>query len=215
VKPNFVTPDPGIGAGDGNYAVFLGRLSNEKGITTLIRAWEQGGLGKKLPLKLIGGGPSEEEVRSAAGRVTGIEYIGRMPAREAYEVVGRATMLVLPSEWYETFGRVAVEAFAKGTPVIASNLGAMAELIDHGRTGLLFQPGDSTDLAAKVHELLADPQRLAAMRLECRREFEAKYTADRNVRRLIEIYERAMRPAAEAGPASYPLPVLESDAPTA
>jgi glycosyltransferase involved in cell wall biosynthesis len=221
VKPNFVTPDPGIGAGDGNYAVFLGRLSNEKGISTLIRAWEQGGLGRQLPLKVIGGGPSEAEVRTAAGRGTGIEYVGRMPAREAYEVVGRATVLVLPSEWYETFGRVAVEAFAKGTPVVASNLGAMAELIDHGRTGLLFTPGDSGDLVAKVRELLADPQRLAAMRVECRREFEAKFTADQNVRRLIEIYDAAMRPAAAAGEdadlvtasnrSSFSLPVLASD----
>jgi glycosyltransferase involved in cell wall biosynthesis len=197
VKPNFVTPDPGVGVGDGNYAVFLGRLSNEKGITTLIRAWEQGGLGRQLPLKLIGSGPIEAEVRSAAARGCGIECLGRMPARDAYEVVGRATLLVLPSEWYETFGRVAVEAFAKGTPVVASNLGAMAELIDHGRTGLLFRPGDSDDLATKVRELLAGPQRLAVMRGECRQEFEAKYTAPQNVRRLVEIYEAAIRSAAE------------------
>ena len=192
VKPNFVTPDPGPGPGDGNYAVFLGRLSHEKGITTLLRAWEQNGLGAAFPLKVIGSGPSDVEVKAAAARGAGIEYLGRMPARDAYDVVGRASMLVLPSEWYETFGRVAVEAFAKGTPVIASDLGAMAELIDNGRTGLLFRPGDSNDLAAKVRELLANPQRLRAMRAEVRREFEAKYTARENVRRLIEIYEMAI-----------------------
>jgi glycosyltransferase involved in cell wall biosynthesis len=232
VKPNFVTPDPGPGAGDGNYAVFLGRLSHEKGVTTMLRAWEQYGLGASLPLKVIGSGPSEDEVKAAAARGPGIEHLGRMPARQAYDVVGRASMLVLPSEWYETFGRVAVEAFAKGTPVVASDLGAMAELVDHGRTGLLFRPGDPADLAARVRQLLADPQRLAAMRGEVRREFDAKYTAAHNVRQLVQIYERAIRsrPADSTGvtdfeaesasdgsaaPSGLSLPVLPANFPLA
>ena len=191
VKPNFVHPDPGIGQGTGGYAVFLGRLAPEKGVGTMLKAWET--LGARIPLKIIGSGPLEAEVRAAAARIPGVEYVGKRPPREAYEIVGGATFLVFPSEWYETFGRVAVEAFAKGTPVLASDLGAMAELITPGRTGLLFRPGDPADLVRQADALLSDPAKLARMREDCRREFDLKYTARQNTRRMLEIYHLAMR----------------------
>ncbi len=110
---------------------------------------------------------------------------------EVYALMGEASVLVFPSEWYETFGRVAVEAFAKGTPAIAANIGAIAELVDHGRTGLHFRPGNPEDLAAQVERALNSPAELAHMRREARAEFESKYTAEENYRRLIEIYEMA------------------------
>lgn len=216
VKPNFVHPDPGPGAGAGNFAVFLGRLSAEKGVGTLMKAWEAHGLSARIGLKIIGSGPLEEQVAQWAGRTAGVEYVGRKPAREAYDIVGDASLLVLPSEWYETFGRVAVEAFAKGTPVVASNLGAMAELVDDGRTGLLFNPGDPADLAAKVQQMIADPAALRAMRAEVRREYESKYTARQNVQRLIEIYRLALRrgrPHHESQPAPLPAPAQASGSP--
>ncbi len=96
------------------------------------------------------------------------------------------------SEWYETFGRVAAEAFATGTPVVAANIGAVAELVDHGRTGLLFRPGDPEDLAARVGWALSHPAELRRMREEARVEFEAKYTAERNYLALMEIYGAAL-----------------------
>lgn len=99
--------------------------------------------------------------------------------------------MIFPSKWYETFGRVAIEAFAKGTPVIASQIGAIAELIEHKRTGLQFQPGDSLDLAEQVEWALSHPDELQQMRLEVRQEFEAKYTARANYQQLIEIYRMA------------------------
>ena len=104
--------------------------------------------------------------------------------------MGEASFLIFPSKWYETFGRVAVEAFAKGTPVIAANIGAIAELVDDQNTGLKFQPGDSVDLANKVEWALTHPQELAQMRLSARAEFEAKYTAKKNYFRLMEIYNQ-------------------------
>jgi glycosyltransferase involved in cell wall biosynthesis len=97
----------------------------------------------------------------------------------------------MPSNCYETFGRVAIEAFAKGTPVIASNHGAPADVVDHGRTGLRFAPGDGADLAAKVRQLLADDAARTRMRSEVRREFEAKYTGAANYEMLMSIYHRA------------------------
>ena len=119
-----------------------------------------------------------------------MEWLGRLPQAEVYDLMGEATFLIFPSEWYETFGRVAIEAFAKGTPVIASNIGAIAELVDSGRVGLHFRPGDPEDLAAKVEWVLSHPAELAQMRREARIEFEAKYTAQKNYQRLIEIYAK-------------------------
>ena len=197
VKPNFVLPDPGPGAGAGGYAAFVGRLSPEKGVATMLKAWEQ--LGATLPLKIVGDGPLLKQAREAAGRLTNVECLGRLSAAEAYDVVGGASVLVLPSLWYETFGRVAVEAFAKGTPVVASDLGAMAELVEPGRTGLLFKPGDADDLVRQVRALLSDAAGLARMRVEARREFEAKYTARQNAQQLLDVYERAARVARSRG----------------
>jgi len=189
VKPNFVNPDPGVGSGQGNYALFVGRLSVEKGLDTLLDAWER--LGTKLPLKIVGDGPLVDQVVEATQRLPQVEWLGRKPMEEVHALMGEATVLVFPSKWYETFGRVAVEAFAKGTPVIAAKIGAIAELVDSGRTGLHFRPGDAADLAAQIEWILANPAQLAHMRQEARAEFEAKYTAQKNYETLLEIYSKA------------------------
>ena len=189
VKPNFVYPDPGSGEGLGGYALFVGRLSPEKGTGTLLTAWEKL---NGLPLKIVGDGPLAPQVAKHVGRVPGVEWLGRKSLDEVYELMGNALMLILPSEWYETFGLVAVEAFAKGIPVIAANIGAVAELVESGRTGLKFRPGDPEDLASKVEWALTHPDMLARMRLEARSEFEAKYTAEQNYQMLMDIYEKVL-----------------------
>jgi glycosyltransferase involved in cell wall biosynthesis len=187
VKPNFVNPDPGIGQGSGGYALYVGRLSVEKGLDTLLAAWEK--LGKQLPLKIVGDGPLANQVVEAAQRLGNVEWLGRKPVQEVYALMGEAKLVIFPSKWYETFGRVAVEAFAKGTPVIAANIGAIAEVVEHGRTGLHFQPGNAVDLATQVEWALSHPSELAQMRREVRAEFENKYTAKQNYRQLMEIYK--------------------------
>jgi glycosyltransferase involved in cell wall biosynthesis len=186
VKPNFVRPEPEPGSGSGGYALFVGRLSVEKGLDTLLAAWEH--LDNQIPLKIVGDGPLADQVVAATKRLPLIEWLGRKPMAQVHELMGEAKFLIFPSKWYETFGRVAIEAFAKGTPVIAANIGAIAELVDSGRTGLHFCPGDATDLADKVKWVLANPEKLAQMRLQARSEFEAKYTADKNYQKLMEIY---------------------------
>ncbi len=183
VKPNFVHPDLGCGEGRGGYALFVGRLSPEKGIDTLLAAWERLG---GVPLKIVGDGPLANQVAEAVKKLNNVEWLGRRPMEEVYALMGEAMFLIFPSNWYETFGRVAVEAFAKGTPVIAANIGAITEIIDHNRTGLHFCPGNSEDLAAKVEWALAHPGKLAQMRQEARAEFESKYTAQENYRKLME-----------------------------
>jgi len=190
VKPNFAYPDPGAGTGRGGYAIFVGRLSQEKGLQTLLSAWRL--LEGILPLKIAGGGPMAAAVQEAASNNGAIQFLGPVSIDAVYALVGEATVLVLPSEWYEHFPRVVVEAFAKGTPIIASKLGAMAEIVDDGRTGLHFNPGDAADLAAKVRLLLAEPQRLARMRRAAREEFDESFTAEANHKRLMALYELAL-----------------------
>ncbi|MCX7593399.1 MAG: glycosyltransferase [Fischerella sp.] len=189
VKSNFVHPDPKPGQGKGGYALFVGRLSVEKGLDTLVAAWKH--LQIKLPLKIIGDGPLAEQLAEDTKKMPHIEWLGRKPMSEVYNLMGEAMFLIFPSNWYETFGRVAVEAFAKGTPVIAADIGAIAELVDHQRTGLKFIPGNPKDLAAKVEWLLAHPKELSQMRQEARSEYETKYTAKHNYYKLMEIYELA------------------------
>ncbi|MEM1393603.1 MAG: glycosyltransferase [Cyanobacteria bacterium P01_H01_bin.150] len=186
VKPNFINPDPGVGKGGGGYALFVGRLSVEKGLDTLLAAWEH--LDQKIPLKIVGDGPLADKVVEAAKRIPEVEWLGRRPMPEVHQLMGEAMFLVFPSKWYETFGRVAAEAFAKGTPVIAANIGAIAELVDSGRTGLHFSPGNSEDLAKRVQWAIENQTKLTQMRQQARAEYEAKFTPQQNYRRMMEIY---------------------------
>jgi glycosyltransferase involved in cell wall biosynthesis len=189
VKSNFVHPDPGIGEDRREYALFAGRLSPEKGVYTLLSAWQR--LKGKPLLKIVGDGPLSSRVAEVARRTPRIECLGRRPVREVYELMGKAAFLVFPSELYETFGLVVAESFAKGTPVIASKIGAIAELVDHGRTGLHFRPSDPEDLAAQINWVLEHPSELDRMSREARAEFETKFTAERNYQALMRIYQTA------------------------
>lgn len=190
LKPNFIHHDPGCGDGRGGYALFVGRLSEEKGIATLLKAWRQ--LKLKIPLKVVGDGSLRGEVERGAKMIQEVEYLGSKSPEEVTALMAGATFLVFASLWYETFGRVAMEAFAAGTPVLAAGVGAVGEITDHGRTGLHFRPGDPYDLASKADWLLSHPKELAQMRKEARNEYETKYTAQRNYQMLMEIYDKAM-----------------------
>ncbi len=196
VKPNFVFPDPGPGTGQGRYAVFVGRLSDEKGIQALLNAWRL--IAKDVPLKIVGGGPLETTVQQACAEDVRISYLGHRPVNEVADMLGEATFLVFPSLWYEGMPRTIIEAFAKGTPVIASNLGAMHDLVAHGRTGWHFEAGDSGILAKVIDEAWDDYAQLAGMRLACRREYELKYSYESNYQQLMEIYHRAIARSKQA-----------------
>lgn len=185
IKPNFV-PDPGLGKGIGGYALYAGRLSPEKGIGLLLKAWEQ--LGKEIPLKIIGDGPLATQVAEASKNNPGIEWLGRKSLEEVYTLLKEATFLVFPSQWYEGLPRILIESFAVGTPVIATDLGSMSTLVKPYRTGLHFQAGNAEDLIIQVKWVLSNPENVAQMRQEARSEFESKYTAQENYHRLVKIY---------------------------
>ena len=192
VKPNFLesTP-PAPGPGDGGYFVYVGRLSEEKGIRTLIDAWKA--LPAPIPaLKVIGSGPLDEFVKSTAARMPQITMLGGRSPAEVLEVVGRAEALIFPSEWYETFGRVLMEAFAVGTPVIASDIGAVTEIVEEGVNGLKFRTGSAADLVMKIRRFLGDSSHKIAMRFAAREAFLSRYSASDNIKLLLDIYERAL-----------------------
>ncbi|MBW4459928.1 MAG: glycosyltransferase family 4 protein [Nodosilinea sp. WJT8-NPBG4] len=188
VKPNFIDPDPGVGSGNGGFALYVGRLSVEKGLDTLIDAWKQ--LSTPYPLKIVGDGPLADLVRDAAQALPNIEWLGRRPIGEVHHLMGEASFLVFPSKWYETFGRVAVEAFAKGTPVVAAKIGAIAELVETGKTGLHFEPGNPHSLAQQVQQLLDHPTQRFAMRHVARQTYLERYTATQNYTYISDIYDK-------------------------
>ena len=190
VKPNFVDPDPEIGEGQGGYALFVGRLSQEKGVNTLLAAWEK--IGGKIPLKIIGDEPLASHVAEASRHISGVEWLGHKPRQFVLDLMKDAVALIFPSICYEGFPVTIVEAYSVGLPVIASNLGSMSSIIEHNRTGLHFQPGDPEDLAKQVEWIFGHPAELERMRQEARAEYEARYTAERNYEMLMEIYERAI-----------------------
>jgi glycosyltransferase involved in cell wall biosynthesis len=187
VKPNFVA-DAGVGLGDGGYALFVGRLNEEKGVPVLLDAWRS--IGLSLPLQICGTGPLESIVRSA--KVPGVEYLGVRPLTEILKRMKRAVVVIVPSVWYEGTPRTTVEAYACGTPVIASRLGAMELNVKHGVTGLHFEPGNAAALAGQVRMLLESPEHLAAMRVSARREYETHYTAESNYSLLMRCYNEAI-----------------------
>ncbi|MEP6960521.1 MAG: glycosyltransferase family 4 protein [Acidobacteriota bacterium] len=184
VKPNFLPDDPGMGSGSGHYALFAGRLSPEKGVATLASAWSAL---PDVPLKVFGDGPLNQTCWPS-----NVTVFGAVARQRVLEQMREAAALVFPSTCYENAPMSILEAFACGTPVIASNLGSMAELVRDGYNGLLFRPGDPADLAAKVRYAFEHPEHLAAMRVNARREYEEKYTAARNYKLLLAIYEQAI-----------------------
>jgi glycosyltransferase involved in cell wall biosynthesis len=190
VKPNFVKDVGESGDGSGGYALFVGRLTPEKGIRTVLSAWQR----KLMPvdLRIMGNGPLVDEVREAARSIEGVEYLGQQSASEVYAAMASAKFLIFPSEWYEPFALTIVEAFSRGTPVLAADLESIGELVKDGQTGLRFIPGDAGDLASKAIAMLADEETYQAMRRRCRQVYEQRYTDSINYSLLTSIYERAI-----------------------
>ncbi len=194
VRSNFLVTDPGEGDGSGGYALFAGRLSPEKGVRTLLDAWSR--VDKPITLKIAGDGPLRSAVAAAAEAIPSIDYLGWQDRNEIIDLLKGASVLIVPSVWSEGMPQVVVESFAVGTPVIASRLGALHEMIHDGETGVHFTPGDPADLARAVRHLITNQGLLATMRGAARQNFEQRYTADRAYARLIEIYKSARRAVA-------------------
>ena len=184
VKPNFVEAGTALERHRRRF-LFVGRLSEEKGISILADACVRA---PHLAVRVIGSGP---EVRHVHG-VAGVCLMGSLDQASVRSEMERATALILPNLSYENFPRTVVEAFAAGLPVIASRLGSLPELVEEGATGLLFRAGDAADLARAMTWAEAHPERMAQMGRNARDCYESLYTPEINYGQLMTIYESAI-----------------------
>ncbi len=187
VKQNAIA-DPGLGSGRGAYALYVGRLSPEKGISVLFEAASRG-LG--LPLKVAGTGPLESLAREAhaAGH---IEYLGRLNAEAIRNLMQEAAVLLVPSLWYEGLPMVIPEAFGTGLPVIASRIGSLASLISDGHNGLLVPAADPEAIRAAVLRIAVSADLQESLRKGARLTYNARYEPQQNISSLQQIYQQAI-----------------------
>ena len=187
VKPNGLAADPPWRPlhGDATSAVYAGRLSEEKGIDTLVEAWRE----LAVPLRVLGSGPMAPALRSLQN--PHVSVLGHRPSNAVATELGEAMFVVMPSICYENLPLTLIESFAHARAVVASRIGSLAERVEHGRTGLLFEPGDAVGLANTVRWAADHPDEMRAMGLRAREVFEREYTPEANYRRLMAIYELA------------------------
>lgn len=186
VKPNVYIPNPDFVNPRGEYVLYVGRLSEEKGVHRLLEAWEAL---PNVPLKLMGDGPLSSQLKEFVlkKKMTQVEFLGTLDdAKYNYYMQG-ARFLVIPSQCYENFPRIAVEAFAFGLPVLASRLGSLAEIIVEGETGRLFDSLNSAALSSLAQRMWDED--LKGIATNVRRVFQEKYSPEVNLRQLLEIYE--------------------------
>ncbi len=191
VRPNFVAAPP-VNTEEktaDSYALFIGRLSPEKGIWTLIQAFEQ------LPavqLKIVGTGPMEQELRDYIREkgIRNIELLGFKAGDEKWQVLRNSFCLVLPSEWYENFPVTALEGFMAAKPVIASRMGGLPYIVEEGKSGLLFEAGQSAELAQQIQYLADHPDEATRMGRCGRSLTESKYGPEQGYSNLMKIFQQ-------------------------
>ncbi|MGB9824909.1 MAG: glycosyltransferase family 4 protein [Candidatus Hydrothermia bacterium] len=196
IKPNFIPFtdfNPNFSSKE-SYFSYVGRISEEKGILTLIEALRYLE-GRGLQVKIAGAGPLEKELTSSISGVKGIdvEFLGFLPREKVFEIIAKSRALIFPSICSESFPTSILEAFSAGTPVIASNFGAMSHVISDHRTGLLFEKGNPYDLAEKILYLANNPDKAIEMGKNARKEYLEKYTPEVNYNTLMKIYEEVIR----------------------
>jgi glycosyltransferase involved in cell wall biosynthesis len=194
VKPNFVeaptsTPPPA----DRSGVLFVGRLSREKGVETLARI---AGRLSHIQFRVIGDGPEAPLLQG----LPNVQLLGSLPRENVFAAMREASCLVMPSVSFEGgFPMVISEAFANGLPVIASGIGAMAEIIEDGRTGLLCTPGGESDFSAAILRLVSEPVLSQMMSIAAQGFFQARLSAARNLQELESIYRNCLGEAASQG----------------
>jgi len=194
VKPHAVPHSGAVRDGAGEAVVFLGRLVEDKGFADLLQAWDSS-LGK---LVVVGDGELRASAEERARRDPSVQLLGQLPWSEGMEVLRSARVAVVPARSYESFGLVVVEAFAHGVPVVASRLGALAELVDDGETGALTEPGDPEGLR-KAIGMVADPLTSVAFGERARQVYLDRFTPERDLVATERIYTDAIARHAASG----------------
>ncbi|MBW9210783.1 glycosyltransferase [Mumia sp. zg.B21] len=194
VKHNHV-PDPGVSTTERQHAVvYVGRLDHAKGLPFLLRAWDElrrRRPGSGLRLHIVGGGPLEDEVRRWAEGHPSVDVRGTVSRAEAVRVLARGRAAVVPSQWEETFGLVAIEALAVGTAPLVSDHGSFPELVG-ADVGARFAPGSVTGLVDLLADVDDRPEVYLAKGSRGRRHYEESFGPERDVEELLEIYRFAV-----------------------
>lgn len=203
VKHNFVPEPPATDGTTAHQVAYVGRLDAAKGIPLLMRAWDRFRElhpGSPLRLAVAGGGPLADEVARWAAGHGSVDVHGLLGPGEVAGLVSRSRAVVVPSQWEETFGLVAVEAMAVGTPPVAPARGSFPELVVDGHDGILVTPDDAASLARVLADVDADPARFAGLGRRARESYRARFREDANIARLLAIYRFAVENPV-AGPA--------------
>jgi glycosyltransferase involved in cell wall biosynthesis len=189
-KPNFLARDPGLRTAKGSYALFVGRLSPEKGVFPMLQAWRQL---RDVPLLATGDGPcfAAAEQMIARNKLP-VNLLGQMSADQTLECIKGARFLVFPSLWDEPFGMGLLEAAACGVPSLASRRGAIPELVKDQKTGLLFDPRSVDELVMGVRWAWAHPQEMKLMGTQAREMYLQGFTAEKNYSDLMAVYSNVL-----------------------
>lgn len=199
VKPNFYPGNPIVvpWIERSPVVVFAGRLTAEKGVASLVKAWAL--WGQQAPeLRILGDGELRTELERQAQGLP-IRFLGQVPSQQAQQEIARATLLVLPSECFEGFPMVVREAFAFGTPVAVSNLGPLPSIVQAGVSGVVFEPGNPASLRQALQDAWQAPGALEQLGRGARQAFETNYTEESNYSTLMRVYEQAMKHDDEKG----------------
>jgi len=185
LKANFLTAEPKGNRQDLNYAVFIGRIVDYKGINTLMKAVK---INRSFNLKVIGDGPLRKEIGDCASLYDNVEYLGQLDKDSVFEIINSSSFIIFPSECYENMPMVILESFASSKPVLASNLGAIKELVIDGVNGVLFEPGNPEDLAAKIAYLFSHKEERLIMGENAKEFYQERFNRVRNYHDLLDIY---------------------------
>ena len=197
VRHNMV-PEPEVRRqGPGEHVLYVGRLTQEKGVRLLMEAWDRlADIGEPgLPLVVAGAGPLDGEVARWAAHRSDVRLVGLQTRRQCTELTARAAAVVTPSVWPEAFGLVAVEAMAAGVPCVASATGAFVEVVDDGVTGILHSPGDVASLAAAVAHVVGSPAVNARMGVAARERYERMFAPPVGLAALVGQYRSVIAAA--------------------
>jgi len=202
VKYNFVVDLAIRRSGPGEHVLYLGRMTEGKGLRVLMAAWDQikahGGL--RVPLVLAGAGPLDAEVKRWAQGRDDVQYLGLRSTTECAELTARSAAVVAPSVWMETFGLTVVEAMTAGVPAVAAGHGSFPELVDDQVTGALHRPGDPASLADCLRRVMGDVDVNVALGNAARRRYEAGFTPAAGLAALVAGYEAAITGAGSCEP---------------
>lgn len=172
---------------DDGYALYLGRLSAEKGIPTLLAAHEEAQ--GAWPLVVAGTGPLEADLKQQYKHAT---FLGHVTGDRLHDVIDRAAVVVIPSEWYENCPMSVLEAMAYGKPVVGSRMGGIPELVVDGVTGLLFEAGDTYSLLAQMNRLMGEPELRRRLGAQARQRVESEFSLSRHNTCLMDIYKSVL-----------------------